>query len=161
MIEETGTVVALEGNEVWIQTIRQSTCGSCSARKGCGQKALASISDGRANQVRVRNTLNVAVGQSVVIGIEESQLLRASLRVYAIPLVGLVAFALLAGAVWPDSEAATIGAGVMGLGLGFGLLLMLSRRDRNSDRFQPVMLKTGGAATGGSLIDTSGSSVSG
>lgn len=143
MIEEIGTVVALDRGEAWVQTIRQSTCGSCSARKGCGQKVLASISDGKANQVRVHNSLNAVIGQSVVIGIEESELLKASLRVYAIPLAGLVAFALLGGVVWPDSEAATIGAGLLGLGLGFCLLLVLSRRDRNDDRFQPVMLKAG------------------
>lgn len=154
MIEETGTVVAVDGDQVWVQTIRQSTCGSCSARKGCGQKALASISDGKANQVRVRNTLNAAVGQSVVIGIEESQLLKASLRVYAIPLVGLVVFALLAAAIWPGSEPATIGGGLLGLGAGLGLLFVLSRRDRHDDRFQPVMLKAAAAAVTGPVIDT-------
>ena len=42
MLIETGRVVAVEANEeaLWVETIRQSTCGSCAANKGCGHGLL-------------------------------------------------------------------------------------------------------------------------
>lgn len=90
MITETGKVVAVSGDRVWVQTIRISACESCSARSGCGQRALAGVSGGRANQVLVANHLNARVGDEVTVAIEESALLGASLLVYALPLALMV-----------------------------------------------------------------------
>ncbi|BES72486.1 alginate biosynthesis regulator MucC [Marinobacter nanhaiticus D15-8W] len=141
MIEESGTVVALEGDEVWVQTIRQSSCGSCSARKGCGQGALASITDGRANQVRVRNTCGAGVGDHVVLGIEESQLLRASLLVYALPLLGLLVGALVGAGLWPGLDLAAIASGGLGLTAGFVTLKVVSGGRGQADYLRPVLLR--------------------
>lgn len=141
MIEESGTVVALDGHAVWVQTIRQSTCGSCSARKGCGQGALARMTDGRANQVRVRNTCGASVGDQVVLGIEESQLLRASLLVYALPLLALLVGALLGGGFWPGQDLAAIVGGGIGLAAGFLWLKAVSGAGEQADRLRPVLLR--------------------
>lgn len=141
MIEERGTVVAVADKAVWVQTIRQSTCGSCSARKGCGQGALASMTDGRANQVRVHNGIGAKVGDQVTLGIEESQLLRASLLVYALPLMLLLGGALLAGAIWPGLDGPAIAGGLLGLALGFGLLKIVSRDGGDHPNLQPVLLR--------------------
>jgi len=83
MISESGKVVGVDGDRVWVQTIRNSACQSCSARQGCGQRVLASATGGRANQIRVLNRLNAQVGDDVTLAIEETALLRASLLVYA------------------------------------------------------------------------------
>ncbi|TBW57858.1 sigma E positive regulator RseC/MucC [Marinobacter halodurans] len=141
MIEERGTVVAVIDEAAWVQTIRQSTCGNCSARKGCGQGALASMSDGRANQVRVRNDLGARVGDQVILGIEESQLLRASLLVYAWPLSVMLLGALAAAAVWPGQDGPAILGGVLGLAAGFGALRMRSPQGRRHPGFEPVLLR--------------------
>ncbi|WP_288373165.1 SoxR reducing system RseC family protein, partial [uncultured Marinobacter sp.] len=90
MITETGKVVALKGDRAWVQTIRTSACQSCSARSGCGQRALASVSGGRANQILVANTVDARVGDEVVIGVDEQSVLTASLAVYGLPLVLMV-----------------------------------------------------------------------
>lgn len=141
MIEESGTVVAIAGQDVWVQTIRQSTCGACSARKGCGQGALSSLTDGRANQVRVRNGIGADVGDRVTLGIDESQLLRASLLVYALPLLLLLGGALLAGGIWPDQDGPAIAGGVLGLALGFMLLKTVTRDAGANPKLQPVLLR--------------------
>lgn len=141
MIEESGTVVALDGDDVWVQTIRQSTCGSCSARKGCGQGALARMTDGRANQVRVRNACGADIGDQVVLGIEESQLLRASLLVYALPLLALLAGALVGGGLWPGQDLAAIAGGGIGLAAGFLLVKTVSSRQEKADHLRPVLLR--------------------
>lgn len=119
MITETGKVVALKGNRVWVQTIRTSACQSCAARNGCGQKVLAAASGGRANQILVVNSVDARVGDEVTIGIDDQALLGASLLVYAVPLVLMVVASIL-GHHWSGGHdgGAMLGA-VLGLAAGF------------------------------------------
>lgn len=119
MITETGHVVAVEEGTVWVQTIRQSACQSCSARQGCGQRVLASVSGGKANQVLVNNTLGARLGDEVTLAIAESALLGASLWVYALPLVLLVVGTLLAQWLAPASELMAMTGAAVGLMAGF------------------------------------------
>ena len=43
MISETGRIVAIETDGLWVETIQRSTCGSCAAEKGCGQSLMARL----------------------------------------------------------------------------------------------------------------------
>lgn len=139
MITESGKVVALEGSRAWVQTIRTSACQSCSARSGCGQRALASVTGGRANRVRVDNTVGARVGDEVVLGIDEQALLRASLWVYGAPLLLLVV-GCIAGFRWFGASdlSAVIGA-VVGLAVGFWLVRRW--QSANAGAFEPRMLR--------------------
>ena len=38
-LSETGRVVAVEPDAVWIEADRSAACGKCAARAGCGQGA--------------------------------------------------------------------------------------------------------------------------
>ena len=92
MIEEPGRVVAVEEGAVWVQTLRKSTCSSCSANAGCGQGLLdkLAITSQRGN-VRALTDLQLAVGDEVVIGVREELLLgqcRAGLPVAAAGVAG-------------------------------------------------------------------------
>lgn len=138
MITEVGRVVAVEGQAVWVQTIRQSACQSCSARQGCGQRVLASISGGKANQVLVENTLGARLGDEVTLAIAESALLGASLWVYALPLVLLVAGAVVAQWFVPESELAAILGAVLGMVTGF-TAAKAHNRD-NGQRYAPRLV---------------------
>jgi sigma-E factor negative regulatory protein RseC len=90
MIEENGQVVKVEDDGmVWVETRRQSTCGACADRQGCGTSVLASVLGQRQAPVRVINSIGAVAGDQVVIGVPESGLLRGSLAVYAVPLAGL------------------------------------------------------------------------
>ncbi|BEH13690.1 SoxR reducing system RseC family protein [Marinobacter shengliensis] len=139
MITETGKVVALSGDSVWVQTIRVSACQSCSARVGCGQRALAKVSGGRANQVLVANTVGARVGDEVVIGIDEQSLLAASLAVYGAPLLMMV-LASIAGYRWlGGTDAAAILGALAGLGAGFWWVRRWQRR--SGDKYQPRLIR--------------------
>lgn len=120
MITEPGQVVAEAGDRVWVMTIRQDACASCSARHGCGQKALAAVSNGRANQVLVDNVLGARVGDEVLLAIEESALLGASVLVYAVPLMFMVVGTLLGTGLGASDSAAMVGA-FGGLAAGFAV----------------------------------------
>ena len=49
MLKESGKVVSIEDDGLWVETIQQSTCGSCRAKKGCGQQLLSKIGVHSAN----------------------------------------------------------------------------------------------------------------
>jgi sigma-E factor negative regulatory protein RseC len=141
MITETGRVVGVAGDRVWVQTIRTSACESCSARHGCGQRALAGVSGGRANQVLVANSLGARVGDEVTVGIAESALLGASLLVYAVPLVLMVAGAVLGhqlSAGHAANEAVAMVGAAVGLALGF--LAAGRGQSRKTGAWEPTLV---------------------
>jgi len=139
MITESGKVVAVTGEHAWVQTIRTSACQSCAARNGCGQKVLASATGGRANQVRVFNSVNACVGEEVTLGIDESALLGASLLVYALPLLLMVAASMVGHQLSGGSDFAAMSGAVAGLASGFLVSKQLQRR--NVDSYEPRLLR--------------------
>ncbi|MCK5666649.1 MAG: SoxR reducing system RseC family protein, partial [Thiotrichaceae bacterium] len=57
MIEEQAIVVNNEGRYVWVNTQRQSSCGQCSVKNGCGTQVLAKVLGNKIAYVRCLNTL--------------------------------------------------------------------------------------------------------
>jgi len=145
MIEETARVVAAEGEFVWVETQRQSTCGGCAARPGCGTATLAKVLGRRRTRVRALNRDAARVGDRVVVGIDEQALVRGSLAVYAVPLLGLLAGGVLGALVQTRlqlaGEALTLIAGVAGLIAGLLWVKGFTRRIRSHSRYQPVVLR--------------------
>ena len=146
MLEEPGRIVEVEGEFAWIESERQSTCGGCSARKGCGTGAIAKVLGRKRMHLRVVNRIDAAVGDQVVIGIAESGVIRGSLAVYAVPLAGLFAGAIaghLAGGYL--AEAATdlpaMAGAIAGFVGGLAWLGRFSRATRTDAAYQPVLLR--------------------
>jgi len=146
MLEETARVVSIEAGEVWVETERRSTCSSCAVEKGCGTATLAKVLGQRRTLVRVLTDLPLAVGDHVVIGIREQALLRGSLAVYAVPLLLLLAGAVIGelGAgqgLWGSAEAASLLLGLAGLVAGLLWLRRFSSRIHHDVNYQPVVLR--------------------
>lgn len=139
MIEETGRVVAVEEGAVWVETIRQSACHSCSAKAGCGHSALSKLTSKTAH-IRAAASQTWAVGDEVVIGIPESLVVTSSLLAYMMPLVIALAGALLADHFTASDGWAAL-AGAAGLATGFVLLRWHFSRNRDDERYQPVVLR--------------------
>ncbi|NOR41332.1 MAG: Fis family transcriptional regulator [Gammaproteobacteria bacterium] len=146
MIEETGRIVEVEGVFAWIEGERTSTCGGCTARNGCGTAAIAKVLGKRRLRLRVINRINARVGDNVVIGISESGLLRGSLAVYAVPLLGLFMGALI-GTVLDGqffsagSDILSIAGAAAGFAAGLGWLKRFSRATGSDTAWQPVVLR--------------------
>ncbi len=141
MIEEPGRVVALEDGAVWVQTLRKSTCSSCSANAGCGQGLLdkLAINTSRGN-VRALTDLQLAVGDEVVIGVREDLLLRSAVQVYLLPLLALLAGGFI-GQRLGLGEPLSILLGLAAL-LSAGLLVRWrSLRVADDPRLQPVVVR--------------------
>jgi len=146
MIEESGRVVAVEGDFAWIESERTSACGSCAVSKGCGTSAIAKVFGRRRMQLRVVNRINARVGDDVVVGISESGLLRGSLAVYAAPLAGLFTGALtghLAGRqlLAAGSDLLSIGGALGGFLAALLWLRHFSRTSAKDVAYQPVVLR--------------------
>ena len=141
MIEESGRIVAVDGDFAWIESERKSTCGGCAVRKGCGTAAIAKVLGQRRTRLRVVNSIHASIGDEVVVGISESGLVRGSLAVYAAPLAGLFAGALAGNWLVGDSELAAIAGALAGF---VGALFWLKRFSRTTEKdaaYQPVVLR--------------------
>jgi sigma-E factor negative regulatory protein RseC len=144
VIEETARVVNVEPGYAWVETMRQSSCGSCSARGGCGTSVLGKVLGQRSVRVRAVDKVGAAVGEEVVVGLDDAALLRGSLAVYMLPLIALIAGALIAETIapqWGLGEGFVMFAGIAGLALGFLWLRLFSRRVVTDLRYQAVILR--------------------
>lgn len=146
MLVETGRVVAVEPEALWVETIRQSTCGSCAANKGCGHGLLNRIGDGRTGYVRVlpgpTGTAGCAVDDQVRISIPEQVILRGSLVVYVLPLLFMLGGAAGADGLWPaGSQLASVCGAAVGLALGFAAVRWHAWRHRQDTALQPTVLE--------------------
>tara|TARA_R110000868_G_scaffold27506_1_gene104259 strand:+ start:21908 stop:22363 length:456 start_codon:yes stop_codon:yes gene_type:complete len=148
VIEEQGRVVAVEPGAVWVETVRKSTCSSCSVKAGCGQGLLEQLgASGRRGYVRAVSDLQLNIGDAVVIGVREDLLVRGSLLVYLLPLLGLFAAAVLAEqAGW--SEPLVILSALFGFLFACCAVRWRSRVTAGDHALQPVVLRAllGGAA---------------
>ena len=145
MLTETGRVVAVEADGVWVETIRQSTCGACAARKGCGHGLLNRYAEGRRGYIRVLPGPTLApadcrIDDQVMISLPESVILRGSFTVYLLPLLSLLAAAAAGAAVTGSDAGALLGAAV-GLAAGLGLVRLHAWRHRDNRALQPTMVE--------------------
>jgi sigma-E factor negative regulatory protein RseC len=146
MLEESAQVVRIDGPDVWVETLRQSTCSGCAAEKGCGTAALAKVLGNRRNRVRALSRIPLGIGDRVVIGVQERALVRGSMAVYAVPILLLLVGAVLGelGAerrLWDNAETASVVLGLAGLSAGLVWLARFTRRIRKDQRYQPVVLR--------------------
>lgn len=138
MIEQTATVVRTEGSLAWVEAERQSSCGQCAARKGCGTAVLANVLGRRAARMPALNPVAARPGEQVVIGLDESAMLRGAVVVYLLPLLALIGGAVLAS---PGGDGLAILGGVGGFLTGLWGLRRFQRRIEYNPRYRPVILR--------------------
>jgi sigma-E factor negative regulatory protein RseC len=120
-VEGFAHVVRVEGDVAWLEPEQTTSCGGCASAQLCGSKGIGSVASRlEARRFQIDNGMDLAVGERIVVGVNDGALIKASLTVYAIPL----ATTLTAGCVaqWAAGrDGVTMAA--MAAGLGLGLLL--------------------------------------
>ncbi len=145
MLLETGRVVAVEDDGVWVETIRQTTCGSCAAQKGCGHGLLNSMSAGHRSLIRALpgalKPADCRVDDEVRISIPEEVILRGSFIVYMVPLVIMLAGTIIgsSGLTTNTDVGAALGA-ALGFAVGVLLVRIHARRHRDDPSLQPTLV---------------------
>ena len=146
MLKETGQVVSVEGEFATVSVVRQSSCGSCSAKAGCGVQALSKVVGQKARTAtfQVINSANAKVGEHVVIAIPDATLVKGSAMVYIMPLVFMILFAIATKTLATGMQLMdllTVIGGVTGFIIGLGLVRYFSERMGRQQTFQPVAIR--------------------
>jgi sigma-E factor negative regulatory protein RseC len=148
MITENGIVTQTNKSRAWIKTIRAASCEGCSSRESCGTSHSS-----KELIVTVKNTLGVAKGDQVVIGLQTKPMIFLSFLLYVFPIL-----LLIAGAVIGDSLAPVLGmnrsfcAMIAGFGF-FGAAFLLIRKKQDTltqkDEFKPFLVRKKKSADSG------------
>ena len=142
MILETGRIVAIEPQGLWVETIQRSACGSCQAQKGCGHSALAKFG-ASASRLWVllegRDANCFSLGDEVQIGVPEEVIAGGSLFVYMLPLLTMIAATLTAHSSHL-SDGLTAICALLGLLAGAAIVRWCSHLIRFDSRLQPVLV---------------------
>jgi len=145
MLKEHGIVVEVKDQFAIIQTQASNSCGQCAT--GCGTASLAAVLGQKVVQVKALNHKGAKVGDQVVIGLEESALLKSSLALYLLPILSLFVAAigyemLVAYVQLPESEILTMLAALVGLLAGLSATKRLMGKMSEDRRSQPIVLQT-------------------
>jgi sigma-E factor negative regulatory protein RseC len=143
VITETGRVVAVEADSLWVETIRRSTCNSCSAQKACGHGLMNKMDSGRQHHVRAlldgQSADDFNLDDEVEISITEQVLVVGALVVYMLPLLLMLAGAIITAQFLTGDVAAFAGS-VVGLSVGLAIVRYHSYCTRNQRQFQPLVV---------------------
>jgi len=140
MMQEQAIVVDVSGRQISVETDRQSTCGHCSAKNGCGSALLGKFFDRNKQHLVVETDLDLAIGDRILLGLDESALLRGSFIVYAVPLLLMLLLPIIISQ-FVLSEIVSILSAVVGFSVGIIYVKYFSVVARQGDNFSPVVLK--------------------
>jgi sigma-E factor negative regulatory protein RseC len=160
MIEEQAIVAKIEGDYIWVQTQRKSSCGHCSAKNSCGTHVLSKILGNKTPQVRCFNALAQSAGKNgipkenaknslkkgdqVMIALEESAILSGSFLIYFLPLVMMIISGglgvYLASFIWQEgTDFLSVLASLLGLIVGLYVSQYLAKDKKH--KFEPRLIR--------------------
>ncbi len=146
MIEQSGRVHAVRNGVAEVDVERISSCGSCQAKQACGTATIARFFPQRTNRIQAINTARARVGDTVIVGLDDSALRNASVVIYLWPLVGLIGGALFgewAGEVsgMVSGELAAIIGGLSGIATGLYGVGRYGRWRSHDRRYYPQVIR--------------------
>ena len=152
LLEGTARVVGRDVARIWLEPEPGTSCGGCAAAGACGAKGIgtpASRLAARRFSLDDNGMSNLKVGERVVLGTREDALVQGALAAYGLPLLTLFAAGITAQAV-TGSDAVTLAASSLGLGLGIVLARFVARRLVAGGRCAPRVLRRVAADRSGS-----------
>lgn len=114
LIEQEATVVRVHAGRVVLEARRRSSCSACSNSAGCGTSLIAELLGEGSTRLELTDTLGLAQGERVLVGISQGALNLASVLVYLAPLVALIATAVVIKELGGSDASAALG-GLAGL----------------------------------------------
>lgn len=137
-VEGMARVVAVEGAVAWLEPEQTTACGACASSQACGASAFGNRLHAR--RFPLDNLHELKVGDRIVIGVQESTLVTASMTAYAIPLVTMLSGGIaahLAGA----GDGVTMLATLAGLAVGFAVSRLRAKNLTAKGQLSPVYLR--------------------
>jgi sigma-E factor negative regulatory protein RseC len=123
MIEEEAIVIKASKENVTLEVVRSKPCGLCGQVRGCGNSIWGKIFSHRTGYIETHNHLNAKLGDVVILGIDETLMLKSSLMLYGVPLLLMFLGMVMANTFAKETTElyALLGA-VLGLFLGVVLI---------------------------------------
>ncbi|MDH5711897.1 MAG: SoxR reducing system RseC family protein [Gammaproteobacteria bacterium] len=149
MVEQEVEVIAVEATRLLVEAERRSSCQSCSVKSGCGTSVLAKWFDNRHLRFYVDKPSSeasekISVGDRVWVGLREAALTQGALSVYLIPLLVMIAIALLIESWLPDAfywrDLIVAASALAGLCLALVMVRFYLNTGRARQNFNPVLL---------------------
>ena len=123
MIEEQAVVIKASKERVTLEVVRTKPCGLCGQVRGCGNSIWGKIFSHQSGHIETRNDLNAKLGDIVILGIDETLMLKSSLMLYGVPLFSMFLGMLLANSFAKEMvELYTLIGAVTGLFLGIVMI---------------------------------------
>lgn len=146
MIEETGVIVEVDDRHAWVEAATTSSCSQCSASQGCGTASLQKWFKRQPNRLKVIKSQDVLPGERVVIGIPEQALVKGSFLIYMVPLLALIAGALLGAQIneelgWAVREGLSILFSLFALIASIVWLKKFMLNESRNSSYLPVILR--------------------
>jgi sigma-E factor negative regulatory protein RseC len=149
LIEGLARVVGVDGEHVWLATEAPAACGSCATKSACGSGKAKRSASWRVPRSLGPGQAQLALGDSVHVGVDRSALTRASLTAYVLPLFTML---IAASALQDAGDGVAVFAALVGLLLGVALARVLARRWREA--LVPVVLGRAVTTTGASCASS-------
>ncbi len=125
MITEYAIVTRRDGTRVELELQRGSACSQCELSQGCGIGSLGRLFGKRSKPFVIETDRDLKPGDTLQLGLSESALVRASLTVYGLPLLGMVVAGMI-GSFAFESEALIALLACAGFAAGFRLAGFMS-----------------------------------
>ena len=146
MIEERAIILSLNSetslaeSTATLEIERKTACGLCGQTRGCGNSIWGKLFAHQSTAFKAQNRINAKVGDSVIVGINESALLKSALLLYILPLASMLIGAILATQLHDTNGYAMLGA-LLGLVLGFAWVKGHTMSNNYFKLQQPIILR--------------------
>lgn len=129
-MKEIAEVVAVDGDRITVTTQLKSACSGCAQVSTCGAGILSKVFSDKNAQFTVVSQEKVAPGEQVQLDVPESAVTRFALLLYGLPVLCLLAVAVMLQTLTPLAEGFVIFWSFLGFGLTFaGLKHWFRKRD--------------------------------
>ena len=138
MITEQAIVTRCDGDMIEVRLERQTVCDRCELGQGCGTGALGRLLGGRNRPLLLQNRQRLQPGDRLRLRLSEAALVRISLAVYGLPLLGALA-AGVAAALAGLGEPAVVAFCAAGFYAGFRFAARWAKR-LETERIAPYIV---------------------
>lgn len=139
MITEQAIVTRCDGKQAEVEFQRASVCGHCELEQGCGTGAIGRLLGHRSKPLVIETEQNLQPGDQVLLGMSESVLVKASLMIYGLPLIGMMLVGSLVYRLSAAPEWLVVVAAGAGFFAGFKIATYLTRA-LAQNRLSPVIV---------------------
>lgn len=129
MIETRARVVSVGNGKAWVEASSQQGCAACHAQSSCGVSGLGKFLGRNKAPVALACDLAVQPGDSLVLGLAESDLLRAGLLAYLLPTL-LSVLGAIAATLLGLGDAGAVIAMAAGFAAGLAIARLFTRASR-------------------------------